>query len=141
MSLQDRIEALKAKHHALEAALEAENSRPRPDDGEISRLKKQKLQIKDEIATLSPASTSALTRRSFLNRLVRRGARQDRRTERDEFSVRRQCVAAHKAQCLQRAHRCSGRIVIRSAGPIGALQKAVIYNTLRLRWHGLTQFA
>ena len=43
MSLQDRIEALKAKHHALEAALEAENSRPRPDDGEISRLKKQKL--------------------------------------------------------------------------------------------------
>ena len=29
------------------------NSRPRPDDGEISRLKKQKLQIKDEIATLS----------------------------------------------------------------------------------------
>jgi hypothetical protein len=53
MSLQDRIEALKAKHHALEAALEAENSRPRPDDGEIARLKKQKLQIKDEIATLS----------------------------------------------------------------------------------------
>ena len=29
------------------------NSRPRPDDGEISRLKKQKLQIKDEIATRS----------------------------------------------------------------------------------------
>ena len=53
MSLQDRIEALKAKHHALEAALEAENSRPRPDDVQISRLKKQKLQIKDEIATLS----------------------------------------------------------------------------------------
>ena len=56
MSLQDRIEALKAKHHALEAALEAENSRPRPDDVEISRLKKQKLQIKDEIATLSHQS-------------------------------------------------------------------------------------
>jgi hypothetical protein len=53
MSLQDRIEALKAKHHALEAALEAENGRPRPDDAEISRLKKQKLQIKDEIASLS----------------------------------------------------------------------------------------
>jgi hypothetical protein len=53
MSLQDRIEALKAKHHALEVALEAENSRPRPDDVEISRLKKQKLQIKDEIAILS----------------------------------------------------------------------------------------
>jgi hypothetical protein len=53
MSLQDRIEALKAKHRALEAALKAENSRPRPDEVEISRLKKQKLQIKDEIASLS----------------------------------------------------------------------------------------
>lgn len=53
MSLQDRIEALKAKHHALEAALQEENSRPRPDDAEITRLKKQKLQIKDEIAALS----------------------------------------------------------------------------------------
>ena len=52
MSLQDRIEALKAKHHALEEAIEAEHVRPRPDDAEISRLKKQKLQIKDEIANL-----------------------------------------------------------------------------------------
>ncbi|MBL8668560.1 MAG: DUF465 domain-containing protein [Rhodospirillales bacterium] len=53
MSLQDRIEALKAKHHALEEALELENSRPRPDEAEISKIKKQKLQIKDEIAALS----------------------------------------------------------------------------------------
>ncbi|MBK8175563.1 MAG: YdcH family protein [Rhodospirillales bacterium] len=53
MSLQDRIEALKAKHHALEEAIETENNRPRPDESEISRLKKQKLQIKDEIANLS----------------------------------------------------------------------------------------
>lgn len=53
MSLQDRIEALKAKHHALELAIEEENNRPRPDEIEVSRLKKQKLQIKDEIATLS----------------------------------------------------------------------------------------
>ncbi|QLH40110.1 MAG: YdcH family protein [Defluviicoccus sp.] len=53
MSLQDRIEALKAKHHALEVAIEEENNRPRPDEQEVSRLKKQKLHIKDEIATLS----------------------------------------------------------------------------------------
>jgi hypothetical protein len=53
MSLQDRIEALKAKHHALETALQEESRRPRPDDAEIARLKKQKLQIKDEIAALS----------------------------------------------------------------------------------------
>jgi hypothetical protein len=53
MSLQERIEALRAKHHALERAIEEENSRPHPDDLEIVRLKKQKLQIKDEIAVLS----------------------------------------------------------------------------------------
>jgi hypothetical protein len=53
MSLQDRIEALKAKHHALEEALEMESNRPRPDEAEISKIKKQKLQIKDEIASLS----------------------------------------------------------------------------------------
>ena len=53
MSLQDRIEALKAKHHALEEALEMEISRPRPDTAEIAKIKKQKLQIKDEIASLS----------------------------------------------------------------------------------------
>jgi hypothetical protein len=53
MSLHERIEALKAKHHALEVALEEENNRPHPDDFEIIRLKKQKLQIKDELANLS----------------------------------------------------------------------------------------
>ncbi|QNT69323.1 YdcH family protein [Defluviicoccus vanus] len=53
MSLQERIDALKAKHHALERAIEEENNRPHPDDIEIVRLKKQKLQIKDEIAVLA----------------------------------------------------------------------------------------
>jgi hypothetical protein len=52
MSLQERIEALKAKHRALEQAIDDENGRPRPDDLEIARLKKQKLMIKDEIANL-----------------------------------------------------------------------------------------
>ena len=53
MSLQDRIESLKSKHHALEVAIEEENARPHPDDLEIAKLKKQKLAIKDEIAALS----------------------------------------------------------------------------------------
>jgi hypothetical protein len=53
MSLQERIEALKVKHQALELAIQEENSRPHPDDLEIGRLKKQKLMIKDEIANLS----------------------------------------------------------------------------------------
>ena len=53
MSLDERIDALKAKHQALEAAIEEENSRPYPDDIQIASMKKQKLKIKDEIATLS----------------------------------------------------------------------------------------
>ena len=52
MSLGERIEALKAKHQALEEALNEESSRPRPDDFHIVSLKKQKLRIKDEIANL-----------------------------------------------------------------------------------------
>lgn len=53
MSVNDHIEGLKAKHRALETAIEEENNRPRPDDLEITRLKKQKLVIKDELETLS----------------------------------------------------------------------------------------
>ncbi len=53
MSLDERIETLRAKHRALEDAIEQENSRPCPDDLEIVRLKKQKLQIKDQIAGLA----------------------------------------------------------------------------------------
>jgi hypothetical protein len=52
MSQQDRIEALKQKHAALERAIEEENSRPLPNDDVISDLKRQKLRIKDEIFQL-----------------------------------------------------------------------------------------
>ena len=38
---------------ALETAIEQENSRPLPDDVAIVDLKKQKLRIKDELASLS----------------------------------------------------------------------------------------
>ncbi|MCH7487246.1 MAG: YdcH family protein [Proteobacteria bacterium] len=53
MSLDEKIEALKLKHHKLEAALEEEKSRPQPDEVEISIIKKQKLRIKDQLASLS----------------------------------------------------------------------------------------
>ena len=53
MSLEERIDALKEKHHVLETALAAENNRPHPDDTAVSSLKKQKLRIKDEIANLT----------------------------------------------------------------------------------------
>ncbi len=53
MSLDERIESLKSKHRALEDAIEKETNRPLPNDLEISTLKKQKLRIKDEIASLA----------------------------------------------------------------------------------------
>ena len=53
MTHEERIAALKAKHQALENALAKELNRPHPDDTEISNLKKQKLRIKDEIASIS----------------------------------------------------------------------------------------
>jgi hypothetical protein len=52
MSLQDHIEALKAKHAELESAIDEENRRPLPNRDAISDLKRQKLRIKDEIFQL-----------------------------------------------------------------------------------------
>jgi hypothetical protein len=45
------MSALQLKHAELEAQLENENNRPFPDDDLIHRIKKQKLQIKDMLAT------------------------------------------------------------------------------------------
>ena len=53
MSLEEMIDELKTKHQALEAAIDEQIHRPHPDDIEIASLKKQKLQIKDEIATIT----------------------------------------------------------------------------------------
>jgi len=52
MSLQDRIESLKAKHAALENAIEVESRSPNPNNVEIGLLKRQKLRIKDELANI-----------------------------------------------------------------------------------------
>jgi hypothetical protein len=53
MSVDERIAALKAKHQALEVAIQEENNKPHPDDLHIATLKKQKLRIKDEIAGIA----------------------------------------------------------------------------------------
>ncbi|HTZ79241.1 MAG TPA: DUF465 domain-containing protein [Stellaceae bacterium] len=52
MSLQDRIQTLRARHHSLETALEEEIHRPLPNEEMIHDIKRQKLKIKDEIAEL-----------------------------------------------------------------------------------------
>lgn len=53
MSVQDRIHALKVRHQELETAIEHESSRPLPNEVLVHDLKRKKLQIKDEINTLS----------------------------------------------------------------------------------------
>jgi hypothetical protein len=51
--MAERIDSLKAKHAALEAAIEDEAHRPLPDTGKIHELKRQKLKLKDEMAQIS----------------------------------------------------------------------------------------
>jgi hypothetical protein len=53
MSLLDRVQSLKAKHAALETALDEEVRRPLPDDASIAELKRKKLKIKDELERIS----------------------------------------------------------------------------------------
>ena len=55
MSIDPRIEALKARHQSLEQTIEDEEGRPHPDDLHLAELKKEKLRIKDEIAELNSA--------------------------------------------------------------------------------------
>ena len=52
MSLQERIEALRQQHAALDRAIDEESRHPFPNQDAISDLKRQKLRIKDEIFQL-----------------------------------------------------------------------------------------
>jgi len=49
MSRHARLDALKERHASLEARIFDEDHRPQPDTETLSRLKIEKLQIKDEI--------------------------------------------------------------------------------------------
>lgn len=53
MSVEDRVESLRAKHARLESQIDEETHRPLPDSILISQLKKEKLRIKDEIERMS----------------------------------------------------------------------------------------
>jgi hypothetical protein len=52
MSLQDRIETLRARHASLEQEIDKEIHRPLPNMDAVTDLKRQKLRIKDEIFQL-----------------------------------------------------------------------------------------
>ena len=52
MNRQGRIDALAARHDALDAQLQSEDHRPAPDATVVTRLKTEKLRLKDEIERL-----------------------------------------------------------------------------------------
>lgn len=59
MTMQDYVESLRGKHAVLEAQIDDEMHRPLPDQPTLTRLKREKLRIKDEIARLGCTRTSA----------------------------------------------------------------------------------
>lgn len=52
MSLDGHLDALKRKHGALENQIDDMQARPAPDETIISRLKREKLRLKEEIEKL-----------------------------------------------------------------------------------------
>jgi hypothetical protein len=59
MTMQDYVESLRSKHAMLEQQIDDEMHRPLPDQSVLTRLKREKLRIKDEIARLGTASSGA----------------------------------------------------------------------------------
>ena len=53
---QAHLAALQSKHAVLDARINEENQRPHPDDAILSRLKKEKLRVKEEISGLAAPS-------------------------------------------------------------------------------------
>jgi hypothetical protein len=53
MTMEDRVESLRARHAHLEHEIDEEAHRPLPDQVHITELKRQKLRIKEEITRLS----------------------------------------------------------------------------------------
>ncbi len=52
MSMHEHVDSLRSKHARLEQLIDEELHRPLPDHVTVSRLKKEKLRIKDEIERL-----------------------------------------------------------------------------------------
>ncbi|OZA91786.1 DUF465 domain-containing protein [Altererythrobacter sp. H2] len=50
--VQAHTDALESKHAGLESRLREEMSRPIPDAARVQALKRQKLRIKEELATI-----------------------------------------------------------------------------------------
>jgi hypothetical protein len=52
MNLQSHIDALKGRHANLDSKIVAEARRPSPDNSQLSRMKVEKLRLKEEMERL-----------------------------------------------------------------------------------------
>jgi hypothetical protein len=57
MTLTAHLAELSEKHRSLERKIQEESSRPGADDGQITKWKREKLRLKDEIAKLRNGHT------------------------------------------------------------------------------------
>lgn len=53
MPLSARIESLRKRHAEIDSQLQHEESRPSQDEAKIAKLKREKLNLKDEITRLT----------------------------------------------------------------------------------------
>ncbi len=58
MSMQERLLSLKGKHAALDQELLHEMQRPMPNQVHCSRLKREKLHLKDQILSLQESAAA-----------------------------------------------------------------------------------
>ncbi len=56
MNLQAHFDALKDRHASLETRIEDEDHRPRPDSQILTRLKVEKLRVKEELERIRTRS-------------------------------------------------------------------------------------
>jgi len=52
MTMEDRVESLKARHALLEREIDDEAHRPLPNQIHVTQLKREKLRIKEEITRM-----------------------------------------------------------------------------------------
>ena len=59
MTQEARLRALEERHAALERQIADEDGRPMPDADELTRLKREKLRVKEEMERLRTAANAA----------------------------------------------------------------------------------
>lgn len=57
MSLENHLQELTSRHRKLDEVLQEEQRRPSSDSLKVSRIKREKLKLKEEIASLRQAGT------------------------------------------------------------------------------------